>query len=182
MNFSDPLFLIISVIFLSLILIGIITLLVMKKINVKESVRSFTSVGVTFLGLIYAGILVYVVSMSMMSNVMSSRQYKEYKLADDDNSRIIIVKEYNSLDGTGFELYMDDSSLGEIKTDNYLPFKNGEYQTEWKNDILTLYYTYKNLDGKYEAKLCRIDLKAKTVSESETTDVRLSVNNKDASE
>lgn len=176
MSFTDPFVLTVSCICLSLIAIGIIVMLIMKKFNAPENVRAFTSVAVVFVGLLFAGFLVYVVTISMTSDVMNIRNYKEYKLESSDSSHKLLVKEYNSLKKTGFEIYADGSKemLADIETELYLPFAKDEYKTEWDADSVSIYYTYKNSEDGYICKCCRLDLKNNKLISDEKADIDLS--------
>lgn len=176
MSLSDPFVIIVSCVFLSLIAVGIITILVMKKVNAPENVRSVTSVIVVFCGLIFAGFLVYVVTISMTSDVMNIRNYKEYTLESPDSSHKLLVKEYNSFKKTGFEIYAYGSKdmLADIETELYLPFAKEEYKTEWDADTVSIYYTYQNSDDGYICKCCKLDLKNNKLISDEKSELDLS--------
>lgn len=176
MSLTDPFVLIVSCIFLSLIVVGIITILIMKKAKAPENVRSVTSVVVVFFGLIFAGFLVYVVTISMTGDVMSMKNYKEYTLESPDTSQKLIIKEYNSFKKTGFEIYADGNKemLAEIETKLYLPFAKEEYKTEWDADSVNIYYTYQNNDDAYICKCCKLDLKNNKLISDEKADIDLS--------
>ncbi len=173
MGISKSFTLIFSIVMLSLIVIGIIIILIMKKVKAPEKVRTITSISVAFVGLIFAGYLVYDVSMGMMYNLAETKSYREYTVENDAKTQSLIIKEYNSINATGFEIYADNEKLGDVSTDKYLPFGNGEYKLEWKDDSAKLYYTFKRLDNEYICKYCTVDLKSKSVSESADSELVL---------
>lgn len=166
MGFSNTFTIVVLSVMLALIIIGIIIILIMKKIKASDKVRAITSVAVVFVALLLAGYLVYDVSMGMMYNLVNSKSYKEYTIENDDKTLSVIVKEYNSVSATGFEIYTGNELLGDVATDMYLPFINNEYKPEWEDNSVKIYYTFKRTDDEYICKYCIVNLKNKSVSDS----------------
>lgn len=153
--------------------IGIITALIMKKVKVTENTMTVTILITCFFALIAAGISVFLVSVNMMKDYINIRQYTEYTLSDKEHPSSILIKEYASHESTGFEIYfnqMPEKILADISTDKYLPFRLGEYDTEWQGDAVTITYTYHRTEDSYQAKSVTVSLKDGTVSESKNSD------------
>lgn len=175
MTFNNPFFITAGIILSALILIGIIVIIIMKVKKAPENARAIAGVSTVFVGLLFAGMLVYVVSTSMMYDLVNKKTYKSFELSDGNSTKTIIIKEYSSADETGFEIYADkDTVIGEVKTDSFLPFSDEEYQLDWKDDTVTIYFTYKNGEDGYVCKCVKADLSSKTVSESSDSDKDLS--------
>ena len=168
-------FSIIAIVLLALVVIGIIVLLIMKKTKVSERVLTAASLLVTFIGLLFAGVLVYIVTINMMMNLMETKQYTLFEFENKDKSAKVKIKEYRSYESTGFEIYIDDSDemISDISTDIYLPFSADETLLEWNGDSVVIYYTFKNTDDAYESKCITVDTSKKTVSDSKKSDINL---------
>ncbi len=166
---------IIAIVLLAVIVVGIIVLFIMKKVKVSEKVMSAASLLVTLVGLLFAGVLVYIVTINMMMNLMETKQYTTFEFENEDKSAKVTIKEYRSYESTGFEIYSDDSDemISEIPTDMYLPFSADETLLEWNGKSVVIYYTFKNTDDAYESRYITVDTSKKTVSESKKSDINL---------
>lgn len=166
MSFSNPFFIIATIVLLTIIAVGLVVILIMKKKKVSETKRSVTSVIVVFAALLLSGLLVYTITMNMMYDLLQRKLYTDFTFDSPDKSQQLLIKEYSSSDETGFEVYDGEKKLGAVSTSHYLPFEQKEYEVDWAEDHVILYFTYENTDDRYICKSCRVNLKEGTVSES----------------
>ena len=166
---------ILLIIFGSLVGVGIIVSLILKKLKAHENAVTVSILATSFFGLLAAGVLVYLVSLNMMKDYMGIKRYNTYHFENDDKSVTLTVREYSDSKGSGFELYLDEDkdALADIKTDSYLPFGTGEVQLSWQPDSVTIDYTYQRRDDSYECRSCTLSLKDGKVSKSVTVNKKL---------
>lgn len=155
-----------------LIVIGIITVIIMKKTKVNGDVVAVTGLITTFFGLLAAGALVFIVSIGMMKDYVAIRRYAEPVYVTDLKDRFFYAKEYANDKSSGFEVYIKGSGdkIGDVETDGYFPFTQKEYRAEWDGAVVTVYFTYKNDDEGYQSKYVVIDTDKATVSDSMDSD------------
>ena len=168
---------ILLIIFGSLVGVGILVTLIMKKCKAPENAMTVSILITCFFALIAAGISVFLVSVNMMQDYVSIRRYTDYTLTNEDNTQSLLIKEYSSHEKTGFEIYKADAPdkmLGELPTDSYLPFMTGEYTLTWQEDTVVITYTFRHTEDSYQAKQVTVSLKDGTVGESRDTDQNLS--------
>ena len=159
-----------------MIAVGIIALLIMKKVKAHENVITITILATLFCGLLASGALVYIVSLGMMKDYIAIKRYADpVYIFNEDSSRMIIVKEYSNSDCSGFEVMLKNSNkvVADIETDAYLPFSAKEYKTEWKDEKATIYFTFENSGDAYKSKYIVIDTNTGSVSESRDSDIDL---------
>ncbi len=155
-----------------LIVIGLITVLIMKKAKVNGNVVAVTGLLTAFFGLLAAGALVFVVSIGMMKDYVAVKRYARPVYMTDLKDRFIFAKEYANDKSSGFEIYIKGSGdmIADIETDGYFPFTEKEYKAEWKDAVVTVYFTYKNDDDGYQSKYIVVDTDKATVSECMDSD------------
>ena len=135
---------------------GIITTLILKKCRAHENAVTISILATSFCGLLAAGALVFLVTFNMMKDYMGIKRYKEYTFENDSGTVSLTVNEYTNDTESGFELYLndDEKKLADVNTDAYLPFGMKEYEVEWKDSSVVLYYTFRNADDGYKARCC----------------------------
>lgn len=175
MTFNNPFFLTALIVLGTLIIAGIITIIIMKIKKAPENARAIAGVSTVFAALILSGMLVYLVSTSMMYDLMNKKTYKPFELSNSDKTKSITIKEFSSANSTGFEVYNDkDVLLGEITTESFLPFTDEEYELDWKDNEVTIYFTFKKDDDTYICRYCKADLDKGTLSDAADADKDLS--------
>ena len=173
MSFSNPFFIISLVVLLSVIVIGTIVMLILRKKKVSEKARSLTSITIVFAALLLCGLLVYTITMNMMYDLLAQKRYTEFPFDSPDKAKQLVIKEYSSSKETGFDIYYQDEKIGEVSTLHYLPFGENEYQVDWQGEDVIITYTYENNEDNYTCKSCRVSLKNASVSESSVVEKNL---------
>ena len=173
MSFSNPFFIIATIVLLSVIVVGLVTVLIMKKKKASERVRSVTWVVIVFAALLESGLLVYTITMNMMYDLLAQKRYTEFPFDSPDKAKQLVIKEYSSSKETGFDIYYQDEKIGEVSTLHYLPFGENEYQVDWQGEDVIITYTYENNEDNYTCKSCRVSLKNASVSESSVVEKNL---------
>lgn len=164
--------------------IGLVTALIVRKSKVKDKIKSIVYVAASFLGVLFAGVLVYLVSLNMMANLMEIKQYSDFTVESEDKTLSLFIKEYGSSKGTGFEIYTEENGemIADVPTDKCLPFSSNEYIAEWGDEDVEIYFTYKNTEDEYDCRYVTVDLKKNTVSDSKKADRDLRRNDETQSE
>ena len=150
--------LIILAVFGGLAVAGVITTLIMKKCRAGENAVTISLLITSFMALIAAGALVFLVSVNMMKDYVNIKAYNTFTFENDAKTHKLIVREYSNDTSSGFELYFENEEkmLADVSTDMYLPFFTKEYEVEWKDDGVTLYYTYHKDDNFRSARKCTL--------------------------
>ena len=141
-----------------LMAVGVVTTIIMKKCKAHENAVTISILATSFCGLLAAGALVFLVTFNMMKDYMEIKRYKSFELANDDKSVVMKIVEYANDKETGFEIYLNDDGekLADISTEGYMPFTMDEFELEWKDSAVTIYYSSKNDEEGYRAKSCTL--------------------------
>ena len=142
----------------ALMVVGIIATIIMKKCKARENAVTITILATSFCGLLAAGALVFLVTFNMMKDYMEIKRYKSFELPNEDKSVVLKVREYADDKVTGFELYLndDDKKLADVSTEGYMPFTMDEFELEWKDSAVTIYYSFRNDEDDYISKSCTL--------------------------